>query len=506
MTTAGVLTTLHTFAPIGSFAQSVTLVQGADGHLYGTRDIGNMVFRVTRTGAFTVLHVFTNADPAYDSGNHALVPAPDGSLYGVATVTQTATPQDAGGIYRVTTDGAIQHVADLGGVLGANPSGLMLGSDGRLYGTSRQDRPGPPSFDPFTGRGVAFSVLPGEAPVALHAFSTPDPVFPNSQLVEAANGKLHGTASGGYDVGGFGTAYRFDSPGVTNVHSFTGTDGADPAGLALGADGLLYGATRSGGPGDTGTVFRVAADGTLTSLGSTSLPPQTGPTLGSDGLMYQPVGVLANGAAILRIAADGSISEAFNVTSSELDRGQGLWAPLGLASDGRLIGVTIGGLEQEGTIFAVATDGVGSLVHRFPGSGFRSGLVQSGDGKLYGVSANTGPSLAGEIYAVTLDGQLTTLHQFNGLDSIAPVGRLLEVSPGRFLGITHGLHDLSKGQFGAIFEITSAGAFRIVHRFSWLDGAHPLGGLTRTSSGEIYGVTYRGGTLGGGVIFRLVDR
>ena len=48
--------------------------------------------------------------------------------------------------------------------------------------------------------------------------------------------------------------------------------GAYPQGLALGADGALYGTTISGGPWDAGTVFKIDRSGTLTSLHSFSGP------------------------------------------------------------------------------------------------------------------------------------------------------------------------------------------------------------------------------------------
>ena len=101
-------------------------------------------------------------------------------------------------------------------------------------------------------------------------------------------------------------------------------------------------------------------------------------------------------------------------------------------------------------------------------------------------------------------GATSVLHEFNFADGNAPSGELIEMSPGRFVGVTNGVTEPRYGLFGTLFEVTSAGGFQTLHRFSWGDGAGPLTGLTRTSSGEIYGTTMAGGPLGGGVIFRLV--
>ena len=49
---------------------------------------------------------------------------------------------------------------------------------------------------------------------------------------------------------------------MTTLHSFTGPDGWQPFALVRRADGTLYGTSRVGGDG-FGTVYRIAADGTL---------------------------------------------------------------------------------------------------------------------------------------------------------------------------------------------------------------------------------------------------
>jgi uncharacterized repeat protein (TIGR03803 family) len=64
--------------------------------------------------------------------------------------------------------------------------------------------------------------------------------------------------------GGCGTVFKLKPPGATGgtwtetvLHSFTGTDGADPeAGLIADASGALYG-TTGGGAGGNGTVFKL---------------------------------------------------------------------------------------------------------------------------------------------------------------------------------------------------------------------------------------------------------
>lgn len=55
---------------------------------------------------------------------------------------------------------------------------------------------------------------------------------------------------------------------------------------------------------------------------------------------------------------------------------------------------------------------------------------------------------------------------------------------------------------GAIFKMTPAGQFTIVHSFNWTDGAYPSGGLTLVN-GNFYGSAALGGDNGVGTVFKL---
>ena len=85
-----------------------------------------------------------------------------------------------------------------------------------------------------------------------------------SQLVQGADGTLHGTAA--YGEGNvFGTVFKVhpDGSGFTVLKWFTNNlEGANPyAGLTL-SGSTLYGTTYSGGSSNRGTAFKVNTDGT----------------------------------------------------------------------------------------------------------------------------------------------------------------------------------------------------------------------------------------------------
>src|ERR1022692_3185202 len=117
---------------------------------------------------------------------------------------------------------------------------------------------------------------PAQTLTTLYSFCSlsgcPDGAEPIAGLVQAANGDLFGTTSGGSFLS-YGTVFRITPGGtLTTLYSFCSqtncTDGANPyAGLVQAANGDLYRTTNYGGVnGDFGTVFKITPTGTLTTL------------------------------------------------------------------------------------------------------------------------------------------------------------------------------------------------------------------------------------------------
>ena len=56
--------------------------------------------------------------------------------------------------------------------------------------------------------------------------------------------------------------------------------------------------------------------------------------------------------------------------------------------------------------------------------------------------------------------------------------------------------------FGGIFKRLTDGTFVVLHRFSFSDGAFPLGGVIKGADGAFYGTTFEGGASGFRTIFK----
>jgi len=135
----GVLTVLHTFTGgLGGAIPEPGLLMDAAGNLLGATFAGGSadngtIFKLSRTGTFTILHEFTGTDGANPNGG--LVADAAGNLYGTAQVGGTDIDGTAW-VLRPTGEFKVLH--DFIGLEdGAFPlSGLILDPAGRLYGTT----------------------------------------------------------------------------------------------------------------------------------------------------------------------------------------------------------------------------------------------------------------------------------------------------------------------------------------------------------------------------------
>ncbi|HUA66548.1 MAG TPA: choice-of-anchor tandem repeat GloVer-containing protein [Alphaproteobacteria bacterium] len=352
---------------------------------------------------FTILETFTNV-PDGAVPYCTLVSDTNGLFYGTTLV---------GGISNQGTVFVLNHNgSQYGGTgyhilisfLGTNGTepfaGVILGSDGNLYGTTYAG--GTSNF------GTVFKLSRnGSGFAVLHSFvGGTDSKNPEASLIEGSDGALYGTTYFGNSATR-GTIFKInkDSSGYSVLHTFAGypTDGQQPIGRLLqGSDGALYGTTAFGGSDGAGTVFTISMGG-------------------------------SNYGTIYNFGASGD--------------GAGPVAGLIEGSDHALYGTTQlgGGTNFDGSIFKINKDSSGyQILHGFSGSGTDgqmpdSELTEGADGALYGGTVNGGVNSGGIIYKLNKDGSgYTILRSFytTGGDGESPKCALLQSSNGDFYGTT----------------------------------------------------------------------
>jgi uncharacterized repeat protein (TIGR03803 family) len=370
----------------------------------------------------------------------------------------------------------------------------------------------------------------------------------NAPLLLGRDGVIYGITDGGTN-GGAGTVFRInrDGTGYRLLHSFNSTDsgGAAPKiGLAEGGDGALYGTTSWGGayatpsPYGSGTLYKINKDGSgFLVLHNFSGEPNDGDgfidpygenalLVGSDGRIYGTTyggGAYSRGTAF-RLNLDGSGYEVLYHFSQPVgdgfhDYGRSPGGGLIEGGDGRLYGIASdGGLgdakDGDGVVFAINKDGSGYIIlHNFSSDTGdlmfpQATLLEGSDGAVYGTASEGGPADTGGVFTLQKDGSgYAILHTFTSTADVGDSHRLVEGLDGFLYGTTEADGPLvNYANYGTIYRLQKDGSgYTVLHDFGTDDvpGAYPGAGMVKDTAGVFYGMTYDGGVGAFGVLYKL---
>lgn len=413
---AQTLKTLLVFDPTNGGNPHGSLVQGTDGAFYGTNfNYHGSVFKITPGGHLTTLYTFCSqsncTDGAHPAG--ALLLAPNGTFYGT---TVYGGAYNGGTVFSITKTGKFTSLysfcAQTGCPEGVGPeSGLVLGTDGNFYGTT---------FYGGSGlSGTVFKINPAGTLSTLYSFCSQtncaDGANPAAGLVLGTDGNLYGTTFG---YGFNGTVFKISIAGkVTTLYTFCSqincSDGANPwAGLVQGTDGDFYGTTQYGGNllFNSGTVFKITPAGALATLhtfcSETNCSDGAGPLAGlmqaTDGNLYGAALPLTfpctqDCGTVFRITPAGKLTTLHTFCSqANCPDGANPYAAPMQATDGNFYGVTFAGgnfsdwcaTQGCGTVFGSSL-GLGPFVEANPNFGRAGRTVNILGYKLSGTTAVT---------------------------------------------------------------------------------------------------------------------
>jgi uncharacterized repeat protein (TIGR03803 family) len=350
---------------------------------------------------------------------------------------------------------------------GKNPySGVLLGADGTVFGTTDHGGTGTCADGESGGCGTLYSVSASGTETVLYNFQLkPDANYPSGTLIEDSSGNFYGTTEfgGSYNEG---AVFEVTSSGTEGIlHSFSGSDGEDPIGIARDQAGNLYGVTQVGGPKGFGTVFKLSPSGTLTELHTFSGPDGAEPY---GGVIVDPSG------------------NVYGTTTKGGDT-SGCHHPSGC-----------------GTVFKINTAGRYKVLHAFSGppdgAFVFAGLVRDSSGNLYGVTTAGGASDYGTLFKIDSADNESILHSFIPSDGEAPNTTPALDSSGNLYGSTsYGGSDT----FGTVYEVSSDGTLTVLHNFTFsIDGLEPNAVIV-DGNRNVYGTTPFGGTENAGAVFEI---
>jgi len=421
---AQTFTTLASFDGTNGCSPLAPLVQATNGNLFGTTNEAascgayGSVFEITTSGTLTSLYTFCPQGPPCSDGYGpvaGLVQANNGDFYGTTELggsTDGGAVNPFGTVFEITSSGALTTLHTFPVEQGSGPeptAGLMQATNGDLYGATQ--------YGGSTGSGTVFKITPSGKLTTLYSFcgkpNCADGFTPVAGLIQATNGDLYGTTTGGglyrgNQVNG-GTIFKITPGGtLTTLYSFCAqtncTDGLNPIGsLVQASNGNFYGITLYGGAetgsgcaAGCGTIFEFTPAGALTTLYNfcsqpdcTDGEPGAYPTAliqGSDGNLY---GTTAQGGnwntgtsgycpfsygcgTIFQITTNGTLTTLYNLCSQSgcMD---GYFPQGGLVQDtnGTFYGTTAyGGANSPGAgmVYSLST-GLGPFVKAQPPSG-----------------------------------------------------------------------------------------------------------------------------------------
>ena len=290
--------------------------------------------------------------------------------------------------------------------------------------------------------------------------------------------------------------------------------------LLLGPDGMLYGTlSQVNFYGVYGSVYRIERDGTTTPVVNFSdytegILPEAALVNGPGGWIYGTTGWGGNASdgVIFRFQPDGTYEKLADFTEGPgTEQNAKLTGPLAVGPDSTVYGTsqTNYGAPNLDTVYSLRQGQLATL-HVFDGADGISpnGVVFGADGRLYGTTSAGGAHGGGVLYAMTTAGAYEVLHDFDcAADGCGSIAALLRGDDGWFYGTTPegGTRPAGLAGAGTVFRWQPGTGFQVVHVFAAgaPEGQAPALELSQDKRGNLYGATQAGGAYGYGAVFAI---
>ncbi|HET6250870.1 MAG TPA: choice-of-anchor tandem repeat GloVer-containing protein [Tepidisphaeraceae bacterium] len=503
------ITTLFTFTPIGGDNPYGNISIDSNADLFSTTESGGAngygnVFEmqsgsstITALWSFSVpLGTTTYSDGFFPYAGVAL--DSNGDLFGTTESGGIGTNQYYGTVYEIpagTRTRTILASFTNNGVSGIYPyAGVVLDASGDVFGCDSAGG---------QGNGTIYEIPRGASTfTTLAPFAWGNGDGPYAGLTSDSKGNLFGTASfGGSNYEGTVFELPHGSNLMTNIATFTGSNGAYPqSNLLFDSSGNLYGTTYGGGSG-SGTVFEIArGSSTITTLASFSGITGNGPrgTIGMDssGNIYGTtyLGGINNDGTVFEFIRSSRLLTPlafFNGTNGVESLSGAV-----VDSSGNVFGeISTSQSGQSDIVFEIAkgTVTMTTLVNFGTANGppLKSNMAVDGKGDVFGTTIQGGTNGHGIIFEFAAgSATLTTLANCTSTAGAGPTNLSLDPA-GNIFGIS----------LSGPFELPN-GSTTVVQLTNFVN-FHTVGPLAIDPYGDLFGTTLDGGLSGAGSIFEV---
>jgi uncharacterized repeat protein (TIGR03803 family) len=263
MTLSGEYSVLYSFCPTHPCTDGVGpggIILGADGNFYGAAGGGNasnggVIFSISPSGQLKVLYRFCSVAPNCQDGAGPNTPilGTDGNFYGV---TSGGGSLGGGVLYELSSTGAYTVLYNFCSYLEGcsapgEPYDVVRDANGNFFGTTEYSASGSPY-------GSVFEITSSNQLLVLHDFDDYND-WPYEGVMLGSDGNVYGVF--GYDTKASGSIYKVTPEGgYSRIYTFKPNNrsvGAPPVGpLFQGTDGNFYGVTPYGPGSYDGEVFK----------------------------------------------------------------------------------------------------------------------------------------------------------------------------------------------------------------------------------------------------------
>ena len=367
---------------------------------------------------------------------------------------------------------------------GEIPNSLIQSADGNFYGTTSFRGTG------NQANGTVFKITPGGQLTTLYTFvADQNQNFPNGEtptsLVEGNDGFLYGTTEAG-GANRLGVVFKLSRTGTIQVlHSFCSAmncgDGASPSGLILARDGNFYGAALD-------VIWRMTPTGAFTVVHTLDKLVEghtvMGMTQASDGNFYGATTIQGFVATLFRLTTGGQFTVLDTLRYPNFIASVPIQASnhklyLGRAG-GDLFESNLSGGQTQEFQFQFGLDD--ALVY----------LTQASDANLWSLIPNGVENFPnGAVVQITPNGKPLQVISFDGTNGSLPDAPLVQSSDGRFFGVTMEGGSAPQGEVGSgvIFTLDAGLAAPKPAILSFDPSAGNVGSLVMIHGSHFVGTT-----------------